>query len=195
MLRSTKIQFYSNKFKEFRKSIKKDFREYILSLNKNLISQPEKLWSYINKIKGHTRIPGIMLQNDSVLDSPPSIVNAFAMHFRSVFSNPASDYGISDLDYSTLSNNLILKFFCESDVFGAIDLLKDSFTMGPDMFPSFMDKDCKLVLVVSLLHIYNLILKRKEFPECWKISRITPVFKNGNKNEIPTQLSTHFLNL
>jgi hypothetical protein len=42
MLRSTKIQFYSNKFKEFRKkvkqSIKKDFREYILSLNKNLIS-------------------------------------------------------------------------------------------------------------------------------------------------------------
>jgi hypothetical protein len=56
--------------------------------------------------------------------------------------------------------------------------------MGPDMFPSFMDKDCKLVLVVSLLHIYNLILKRKEFPECWKISRITPVFKNGNKNEI-----------
>jgi hypothetical protein len=188
MLRSTKIQFYSNKFKEFRKkvkqSIKKDFREYILSLNKNLISQPEKLWSYINKIKGHSRIPGIMLQNDTVLDSPPSIVNAFAMHFRSVFSNPASDHGISDLDYSILSNNLILKIFCESDVFGAIDLLKDSFTMGPDMFPSFMAKDCKLVLVVPLLHIYNLILKRKEFPECWKISRITPVFKNGNKNEI-----------
>jgi hypothetical protein len=52
------------------------------------------------------------------------------------------------------------------------------------MFPSFMAKDCKLVLVVPLLHIYNLILKRKEFPECWKISRITPVFKNGNKNEI-----------
>jgi hypothetical protein len=56
MLRSTKIQFYSNKFKEFRKKVKqsinKDFREYILSLNKNLISQPEKLWSYINKIKG-----------------------------------------------------------------------------------------------------------------------------------------------
>jgi hypothetical protein len=45
-----------------------------------------------------------MLQNDSVLDSPPSIVN--------VFSNPDSDHGISDLDYSTLSNNLILKNFC-----------------------------------------------------------------------------------
>jgi hypothetical protein len=56
--------------------------------------------------------------------------------------------------------------------------------MGPDMFPSFMAKDCKLVLVVPLLHIYNLVLKRKEFPECWKISRITPVFKKGNKNEI-----------
>jgi hypothetical protein len=88
----------------------------ILSLNKNLISQPEKLWSYINKIKEHSRIPGIMLQNDTVLDSLPSIVNGFAMHFRSVFSNPASDHGISDLDYSTLSNNLILNFFCESDV-------------------------------------------------------------------------------
>jgi hypothetical protein len=56
------------------------------------------------------------------------------MHFRSVFSNPASDHDISDLDYSTLNNNLILKIFCESDVFRAIDLLKDSFTMGPDMF-------------------------------------------------------------
>jgi hypothetical protein len=74
-----------------------------------------------------------MLQNDSVLDSPLSIVNAFAMHFRSVFSNPASDHGISDLDDSTLSNNLILKNVCESDVFGAIDLLKDSFIMGPDV--------------------------------------------------------------
>jgi hypothetical protein len=30
--------------------------------------------------------------------------------------------------------------------------------MGPDMFPSFVTKDCKLVLVVPLLHIYNLIV-------------------------------------
>jgi hypothetical protein len=49
-----------------------------------------------------------------------------------------------------------------------------------------MAKDCKLVLVEPLyiFYIYNFILKRNEFPKYWKISRITPVFKNGNKNEI-----------
>mgnify|MGYP005981135949 FL=1 len=40
------------------------------------------------------------------------------------------------------------------------------------------------MLVKPLLHIYNLMLKTKIFPECWKISRITPVFKSGSKSEV-----------
>ena len=45
-------------------------------------------------------------------------------------------------------------------------------------------KDCKTVLLEPLSDLFDKIYKTGLIPDQWKISKIVPIFKKGNKNEI-----------
>ena len=65
----------------------------------------------------------------------------------------------------------------------AFSKLKATLTAGPDLIPSFLVKDCATILSKPLTAIFNMIFTSCKFPEVWKESRVTPVFKCGDRSD------------
>ena len=56
--------------------------------------------------------------------------------------------------------------------------------MGPDGIPAFLVRDCATIFARPLMVLFNLSIKCCCFPDIWKYSKVCPVYKKGNKNEI-----------
>lgn len=63
----------------------------------------------------------------------------------------------------------------------AFSHLKESFVCGPDNIPSVIYRKCLDVLFNPLQNFFNLCLINMKFPDEWKLSRIKPIFKKGDK--------------
>ncbi|MEX7539397.1 hypothetical protein SGI37_20485, partial [Providencia rettgeri] len=63
----------------------------------------------------------------------------------------------------------------------AIDINKGP---GPDNLPPIFLKSCAKTLGAPLEIIFNFSLKSGTFPEFWKLTKITPIFKSDDKTNI-----------
>ncbi|KAF0721305.1 LINE-1 reverse transcriptase [Aphis craccivora] len=52
------------------------------------------------------------------------------------------------------------------------------------MIPNIFFSNCKFVLTIPLLYLYNLSLSTGIFPTVWKTSFITPIYKGGDISSI-----------
>ena len=190
------------KFKSLRSQLKKDIAEarhnFTNEAENNLLNNPSQFWSYINSFNNTSNLPSSMKLGDHLLCTPQEIVNGFASFFQSLYiqsstidlSNFVSPVNVPALSISSFSNEIVLKF---------LKKFKSNLTSGPDCIPSFLLKDCAIIFVEPLTKIFNLILKTSSFPSIWKISKIYPVFKSGDRNNIaqyrPIVLSSNFSKL
>ena len=62
-----------------------------------------------------------------------------------------------------------------------ISKLKIDSAPGPDSFTPTLIKLIKSEIVIPLTHIMNLSLESGTFPNLWKEAQVTPVHKNGSK--------------
>lgn len=160
------------KFVESRLKVKRLIKEarsnYIRQSEDSVKTDPSKLWSYLNTIKGSTRLPGIMPLDEQVLSDPVQIVCGFAKYFCSVYSESNCDEQV------VLANPALLGNYSldEHTVLKHLRKLKGKFTSGFDYVPSFLLKDCAMVLARPLTYIFNTILSNGLFPTCWKKVRL-----------------------
>ena len=123
-----------------------------------------------------------MYYNDKDLNCPKDIINSFADHFSESFVN---DQPPVNLNCSSLNKNVLcITSINEENVTAAIRKLKPKITCGPDQIPAFVVRDCANVFAKPLKFLFNLILKTSTFPHQWKVSRICPVHKKGDKANI-----------
>jgi hypothetical protein len=124
-----------------------------------------------------------MKYEDHDLHSEKEIVNGFAKCFSSVFvrDSDCANTLISDAvcDMGNVMHNFVID---NCDILSAIKKLKSDFTMGPDNVPAFLVKDCASCLSEPQCHIFNLIIQQAVFPEEWKISKVVPIFKSGDRS-------------
>ena len=59
--------------------------------------------------------------------------------------------------------------------------LDSSKVSGPDCIPVVVLKNCEPELSYILAELFNMCLKECCFPDCWKVSSVVPVFKNGQE--------------
>ena len=52
---------------------------------------------------------------------------------------------------------------------------------GPDCILVVVLKNCESELSYILAELFSMCLKESCFPDCWKVSRVVPVFKNVEK--------------
>lgn len=174
-------------FSALRQQIKENvdvaYRGFIGQTELNLKYNPNQFWSFLNRKKNCTSIPQNMTFNNQTLTNPEQIVNAFAQFFQSTYAPSAC---VTD-DVEYVHNNRIslsVPTISENDVLLALEKLKPKSTEGPDGLPAYFLKDCAMILAKPLCVLFNLCLKNSIFPEIWKVSRITPVYKKGDKHEI-----------
>ena len=72
--------------------------------------------------------------------------------------------------------------------------MKPKFTTGPDLIPEFVIKDYAAIFSKPLTFLFNLILDNRKFPDRWKVFKIVPLFKSGNRSGIENYRPVSILN-
>ena len=67
-----------------------------------------------------------------------------------------------------------------TDILQGIIRMKVSGSSGPDGVPSIFIKNLERVLVNPLRILFEKSISKCYFPNKWKLSYITPIFKEGN---------------
>ncbi|CAI6372445.1 unnamed protein product [Macrosiphum euphorbiae] len=86
---------------------------------------------------------------------------------------PPDDIKSMKVDLNTAS--LLL-----SDIYDELSSLKSTTCPGPDSIPYTFFTNCKCVLSIPLLYLFNTSLKFGVFQDKWKISYIKPIPKGGD---------------
>jgi hypothetical protein len=67
-----------------------------------------------------------------------------------------------------------------SDIYNELNSLKSTTCPGPDNIPYVLFNNCKFVLSIPLLYLFNLSLMSGVFPDKWKVSYILSIPKGGD---------------
>lgn len=159
------------------------YRSYIATLSESIHSDTTQFWNHINSLNKNHGIPNSMRFNGLSAESGEDIANLFASYFSSVYRSDVVD--LTNFNFP-VENSVDIPFiqFTLSEVFESIISLKDKLSYGPDNIPTYFLKRCVYSLSGPLCTLFNLSLKLQTFPEKWRDSFITPVFKNGDRDDI-----------
>ena len=117
-----------------------------------------------------------------VMNFPESVVNGFEQYFNSVYSKSqptaTQDY-VADF-FTTFS--FTIQTITREEILNGLKRLKNSFTSGIDVIPSFLIKHCAMVLVEPMCHLYILIFKTHTFPKVWTKISNSIVGEDDQKN-------------
>lgn len=184
--KKSKNVYYKNLFIYYRSKsktlIEAAYKRYIFNIQNSINCDPKKFWSFIHTKRKNTRIPGLMKFDNEELTSPEAIVNGFAEFFKSVYTTSDPNVNIEQKIYT--NDSLSVLHFTEDEIQKTLKNSKNSLTTGADGIPSFLLRDCAIVLSTPLHHIFNLILRKSIFPDVWKIAHVTPIFKKDEINDV-----------
>ena len=102
----------------------------------------------------------------------------FNRYFISVFSK-------CEKVTTTYTNKSLNKLTCSEKRIGDIlfDLNPDKST-GPDRIGNLILKKCHKTLCKPMKLLFQACINRQWFPTYWKISQVTPIFKEGSKADV-----------
>ena len=63
--------------------------------------------------------------------------------------------------------------------------LKNSISPGPDKIPTKLVRDAIETICEPLVIVFNASLEKGTVPDIWKVAHVTPVFKSGQKSNLP----------
>nr|CAH7766805.1 unnamed protein product [Callosobruchus chinensis] len=174
-----------NLYKELRKEIKLQIKNehklYKLNIEANINHDPNSFWHFIRSKSRSRGLPQEMKLDGSVYSTSTDIADAFAQFFHSVFQaseNPSS------YRPSASTPCIDLPLVSEHDVLNAIKKLKSKKSTGIDNIPAYIYKGLAEYLAKPLMHLFNLSISSRQFPNRLKTALVTPIHKNGNINEI-----------
>lgn len=185
--RKNNSKFHSEYFKLLRRQlkfdIKKAYNEYILEIQNKIKIDSKHFWDYISNKKKGTGVQSFMEFNGKPIVGGSKIANHFASHFQSVYRTHKANYKVNAAINNLNINVDYLPMFSitSEEVTKAVSELKSKKTAGPDGIPPFIFKEFISVLLDPLLYIYNLSVSNCVFPSAWKIARVIPIFKSGDR--------------
>lgn len=183
---------YRNFFDNLLYNLKIDYQSKQLTEARG---NPKKLWQTIKKVC-HSQISNNSANElTSLLNSPKESLNVCNEHFATVGQNLAVNI-LSKLSetQSSLASKLRLNsatsansfFFHPTDaneIGKIISSLKSDSAPGPDSARPLFIKEIRDVILEPLTYIFNLSLVSGCFPDRWKLAQVTPIYKNGRKDD------------
>jgi len=140
-------------------------------------------WKSVNHLIGKKVDSNISLKmgNEMISDS-----QKISEYFSEFFTEK-----VATLVDKSLPNNIVLgdlphnesdcDFFTESEIRSALQQIKSTKAQGHDEIPSNVLKDLSQSVIRPLTRLFNLVIETGIIPKGWKVSRIVPVFKSGDK--------------
>ena len=171
--RAAKKLYYKNQFDRFTRNIK-------------------QTWSVIREVTGikkqKDQIPDFFKSNGQIITDYLEIANGFNSFFPQIGPNLAADIPPTEIDfksYLTNCNPATFQFsrISEIDILRTCDQLKSKSSSGVDFISNKLLKEIAPIIIVPLHYLINLSLETGFIPREFKIAKIVPVFKEGNRHD------------
>lgn len=173
-------EIFKNKRRLLKKQLKICEEGYIRNIENTILTNSKAFFSYTKSLQKSNKLPKSMLFNDKCSDSPEVIANMFADHFESVYENKDANVPLCHLGCDCNSHIEISR----EDIEAAIRSLDANKSNSPDKIPNIFYQKTMDAICKPLEIIFNASLFNRKFPIKWKESFITPIYKNGKKEDI-----------
>ena len=163
---------------------------YIKTTLENNRDDPKKFWRILN----NTLLKGDHTASDTVFDmgnehftqitDSCEFMNDYiadiGVKLHDQFRNTSSGHVFQNMYNLEGSDEDIV--FNRDDILHVVNSIDIHKSSGIDYIPSFILKDCFLVLLDQLMYLFNQSIALCTFPDCWKVATITPIPKAGDQS-------------
>lgn len=178
-------QPYDEAFKLFDSLNTELYDRYVNKMQSSLKTVPSSFWRYVNSKKNTSHQPKSLQYGDKRSTSETKQANFFANFFQTNYlpvpransNTNSSSINAQDqinecfqLDHGLIANEL-----------ASINVKKSA---GPDGIHPMILKRCAHSLIAPLTHIFNESLAMGFFPQKWKRSAVSPIFKKGSRSNV-----------
>lgn len=155
--------------------------EYETGLVTTFHSNPTKLYRHLSSLSKSKSRTQFIVHNGSPVHNPRDKVNIFNQFFNSTFT--ASDYVLPATDSLPSPAKQLSNFSIDAfDVYRALIELDPHKAAGCDEINPSLLKYCATSLTDPIAHLLSLSLSTGVIPQEWKVHKITPVPKKGDKS-------------
>ena len=196
-LKTQSVRFTSSTYNEaykrcknkLNKLIKTTKEEYFKTKLSNA-NNSKNSWQAINELlnKKPKSTQGTQLNvDDQVITGDINIADCFIQYFSSIgckLSESIQNINIEPMAFVTpVESSFHFSRISVQEVLSALNQLNLRKSPGLDGISVKLLKDTSDVIAQPLANIFNLSLLTGIFPDDWKIAKISPVFKEGNKTD------------
>lgn len=176
-----------SRFSELRRKSKNlmnyDYLRYVSSCENNIKSDPKNFWKFVSSSRRDSGIPSAISYNEQTAVNPNDVSQLFATYFKSVYEPYTQIPFGTPLSVNNL--NVFSIVLTEDDVLRKLKGLNPNKGAGSDGIPSCFAKNCAEGLCKPLFAIFKQSLNSGTFPQLWKTSYLSPIFKNsGDKSSV-----------
>jgi Reverse transcriptase (RNA-dependent DNA polymerase)/Endonuclease-reverse transcriptase len=148
------------------------------------------LWRFVNA-KAKAPLHAASFDVSGQITSDPQVVaNAFTETFKKNFQRALDLFQFrtsacrSGVAATGSTPELRELHISPADVHNLLQVTKERATPGPDGVPAALLKHCAVALAPSLAHVFQRALNTGELPVDWKTAAVTPIFKDGDKQDV-----------
>lgn len=171
-------------FKKKRREAKYELKacelNYTQSIENSIKSNTKAFFAYTKSLNKSNKLPNVMNFNNLTSNDPKIISNFFAKHFESVYE--PDDPNLPEINYTCDCTEHIQ--ITEDLIANVINSMNENKTNSPDGIPILFYKRTLRVITQPLNILFNSSLQQSLFPSEWKLSLVTPLYKNGDKSDV-----------
>lgn len=144
-------------------------------------ANPSKLFQYLSQLSSSTSTAQSIVCNSKIIHDSATKADIFNKFFNSNFTR--SDYQLPPVEnLPTPSLQLSTINIDSSDIFEALIQLNPSKAVGCDDISPRVLKFCATPLTVPITHLFSSSLESSLFIDEWKVHKIIPIPKKGDKS-------------
>lgn len=175
------VQHYNESYKNFTLYYNSKFSDYLINIQTKIKNDPNYFWQYFKSKRVTNGLPSTINYDGKTSSNYDEISNMFSKFFQSVYK-PSDINRICPRNLSNNNNLIDIPVISEDNIILTLDSFKVG--CGPDKIPSTVLKQFSASLALPLSILFNKSLTCGIFPEIWKTSKITPIFKSGLRTDV-----------
>lgn len=176
---------YCRAWTELHKEKRRAYSRYLKRTQLDLRRNPERFWSFVNSKRKCTTVPFSMSYNNVTKNGPADVSNLFAEFFKSVYVasmyNAVGDSVLSNVEFCENLPHVDIEV---NEIFEKLVGLRTNKSNGCDEIVPIFLKNCAEQMCYPLFYLFNRSLSEGAFPDRWKISHISPIFKTGSRCQV-----------
>ena len=158
-----------------------------MSNSNNIKESWQAINELLNKKSKTTQVKEINVEGKTVTNDE-KIAAGFNEYFSttgSKLSERTEDSDTDPLSFVTPVHDKVFafNFITVGEVIVALNLIQSKKSSGLDGISTRLLTDAAHIIADPIANIFNLSLQTIIFPDDWKLAKVTPVFKHGNKND------------